>query len=226
MTSASTSFPRLLTEIDELTRPDHSFLTNDVRCFYLGEYTARAGFSHSPTNNLIQNLKKPMDRRGTAQWRWKEKAIQDAASALNAAFGNASLANMTFVPVPPSRIRTDPLHDDRMIRILAAIRPGLDVRELVLQHENRAAAHENDERPRPEEIAGNYRIDENLCQPEPSNILVCDDLLTTGCQFMAMRSVLAERFPKAQIFGVFLARRAPQAADLFRSPSELRSVLH
>ena len=40
-----------------------------------------------------------------------------------------------------------------------------------------------------------------------------DDMLTTGCQFMAMRSVLAARFPQAQILGVFLSRRAPQAVE-------------
>lgn len=213
MTSASTSFPRLLTEIDELTRPDHSFLTNEVRCFFMGEYTARAGFSHSPTNNLIQNFKKPMDRRGTAQWRWKDKAVQDASAALNAAFGNASLAGMTFVPIPPSKVKADPMYDDRMVRMLHGVRHGLDIRELVVQRANRAAAHDTEDRPRPETMAAQYMIDETLTAPAPATILVCDDMLTTGCQFMAMRSVLSARFPQAQIFGVFLARRAPQAIE-------------
>lgn len=213
MTSASTSFPRLLTEIDELTRPDHSFLTNDVRCFFMGEYTARAGFSHSATNNLIQNFKKPMDRRGTNQWRWKEKAIQDASVALNAAFGSASLGGVTFVPIPPSKAKSDPMYDDRMLRMLQGVRQGLDIRELVVQRASRAAAHDTEARPRPEEMAALYSIDETLCDPTPATILICDDMLTTGCQFMAMRAVLSARFPAAEIFGVFLARRAPQAVE-------------
>ena len=213
MTSVNTSFPRLLNEIDELTRPDHTFLTNDARCFFMGEYTARAGFSHSPTNNLIQNFKKPMDRRNTPQWRWKEKAIQDAAAALNAAFGTASLAGMTFVPIPPSKVKTDPMYDDRMLRMLRGVRVNLDIREMVLQRANRAAAHDTEERPRPEAMAAQYMIDETVSTPAPTTILICDDMLTTGCQFMAMRSVLSARFPQAQIFGVFLARRAPQAVE-------------
>src|SRR4051812_23832349 len=103
MTSASSSFPRLLTEIDELTRPDHSFLTGADRCFFLGEYTARTGFSHSATNDLILNFKKKMDKRGTNQWVWKERAINSAAEALRHAFGGATLQGITFVPVPPSK---------------------------------------------------------------------------------------------------------------------------
>jgi hypothetical protein len=213
MTSANTSFPRLFTEIDALTRADHSFLTEEARCFFLGEYTARAGFSHSATNNLIQNFKKPMDRRGTSQWRWKEKAIADAAGALNASFGNAPLHDFTFVPIPPSKVKADPMYDDRMMRMLHMMRPGLDIRELVLQRTSRPAAHDVEDRPRPEDIAANYEIDENLCVPAPRNIIICDDMLTTGCQFMAMRSVLSARFPHAPIYGVFLARRAPQAIE-------------
>ena len=40
-------FPDRFTEIDELTRPDHSWLTDDDRCYFLGEYTARQGYSYS-----------------------------------------------------------------------------------------------------------------------------------------------------------------------------------
>ena len=56
-------FPRRLTKIDELTRPDHWYLDENDPCFFLGEYTARMGFVYSETNNLILNFKKSMDRR-------------------------------------------------------------------------------------------------------------------------------------------------------------------
>lgn len=213
MTSANTSFPRLLTEIDELTRLDHTFLTSDDRCFFLGEYTARGGFSHSATNNLIHNLKKPMDRRGTSQWRWKERAIGEAAAALNFAFGNATLAGITFVPIPPSKARTDPMYDDRMVQVLRGIRPGLDVRELMVQHASRAAVHETEKRARPDEMVGQYQVVEALAAPVPSMIAICDDMVTTGCQYRAMRTVLGQRFPEAEFFGLFLARRVPQAIE-------------
>ena len=80
MTSAST-FPKRLTKIDDLTRPDHSYLTPEDACYFLGEYTARKGYAFSATNHLIQNFKKSLDKRGTAQWNYKGVAIRDAAAA-------------------------------------------------------------------------------------------------------------------------------------------------
>ena len=43
MTSGST-FPQRLTKIDDLTRPDHSYLAAVDDCYVLGEYTARKGY--------------------------------------------------------------------------------------------------------------------------------------------------------------------------------------
>ena len=37
-------------------------------CFFLGEYTTGGGYQFSPTNQLIWNLKKSVDRRGRPEW--------------------------------------------------------------------------------------------------------------------------------------------------------------
>ena len=87
--TSDVAFPDRLTEIDELTRPDHSWLTADDRCYFLGEYTARQGYAYSPTNDLILNFKKPPDRQGRPEWRYKELAIQRAATAFRLALGAA-----------------------------------------------------------------------------------------------------------------------------------------
>lgn len=213
MTSANSSFPRRLTKIDELTRGDHTFLTKDDACFFLGEYTARKAFSHSATNNLIQNLKKPMDRRGTSQWRWKENAIAEAAQALRDALAGGDLRAITFVPMPPSKAKSDPLYDDRMSRILANLGQGLDIRELLVVDQSMAAAHESADRPRPEALVLRLRVDTALCEPPPPRIVLCDDVLTTGSHFRAAQTVLMQRFPSVNIFGVFLARRVPQPPE-------------
>lgn len=216
MTSVTSSFPRLLTEIDQLTRPDHSFLDVSDRCFFLGEYSARQGFAHSATNSLILNFKKPMDRRGSNQWIWKERAISEAAGALRHAFGNADLNGITFVPVPPSKAKTDPLYDDRLIRMLTTmgkLGAPIDLREMVLQPQSMPAAHERDDRLRPAELAVSYAVDETKAAPVPTAIAICDDVLTTGCHYRAMQEVLADRFPAATFFGLFLARRVPQSLD-------------
>src|SRR6266700_839522 len=50
-------------KIDELTHPDHSYLTAEDVCYFLGEYTARKGFAGSAMNKLVLNLKKPISKR-------------------------------------------------------------------------------------------------------------------------------------------------------------------
>ena len=100
-------YDRIL-KIDDLTRPDHTFLQQEDVCYYLGDYTARGGFGASATNDLIMNLKKPMDRQGTAQWKYKEQAVNTIARDLNSILGQKQIETATFVPVPPSKAKDDP----------------------------------------------------------------------------------------------------------------------
>lgn len=213
--TSDVAFLYRLTEIDELTRPDHYWLNDDDRCYFLGEYTARKGYSYSQTNQLILNFKKPLDRKGKPEWRYKQSALLQVAAAFQRVLGEDPPAYV-FVPVPPSKARDDPLHDDRVRRMLHAIWPdrSADVRELIVQLESTDAAHENPLRPKPPQIQAGYRIDESLATPAPRTIAIVDDLLTTGAHFRAASSVLAARFPAVQIIGLFIARRVPDAESL------------
>jgi hypothetical protein len=214
--TSGTPFPHNLTEIDKLTRPDHSYLGPDDLCYFLGEYTARKGFSHSDTNNLILNLKKDMSRRGRAEWQYKERAILTAAAALRVSISTSWLENATFVPVPPSKAKDDPLYDDRLTRVLAAInkeRP-VDCRELIVQDKSTDAVHESSHRLGPDDIYELYKLDKKLLKPPPQKILVVDDVLTTGAHFKAAKRILSDEFPAATIVGCFIARRVPEAIDV------------
>ena len=215
MTSGATFVSRL-TEVDDLTRPDHAYLADDDVCYFIGEYTARQGYAYSATNQLVYNLKKSVDRRGRPEWRYKEQAIRTAAAAFRTALNPEALERMTFVPIPPSKARDDPLYDDRLTRMLGAIRaePQLDVRELIVQRVSTDAVHHADVRLRPDEIEALYRIDEALTEPVPQFIAVVDDILTTGAHFRASKSVLSARFPAAVVVGLFIARRVPNTSDL------------
>lgn len=215
MTSGGT-FPQRLTKIDDLTRPDHWYLTEEDDCYFLGEYTARRGYAFSATNQLILNFKKPMDKRGTPQWRYKDRAINEAAAAFRTALTGDLLNVLTLVPVPPSKAKADPLYDDRLTRMLRGIRdqPPLDVRELVAQRASTAAVHDQAQRPRPDDIAANYAIDHTLCNPPPRAIGLFDDVLTTGAHYRAASSLLKTTFPGIRVIGFFIARRLPEAADI------------
>lgn len=201
-------------KIDALTLPDHYYLDALDTCYYAGEYTAGEGHAYSETNQLIHNFKKTVDKRGTAQWQYKERAILQAANIFRAAIKEE--ARITFVPVPPSKAKTDPLYDDRVLRTLQATCAGRhsDIRELVIQLQSAQAAHLAEQRPTPDELVANYRLNENLAEPAPQVIFIVDDVLTTGCHFKAVQRLLGLRFPQARIAGLFLARRAPKSVDL------------
>jgi predicted amidophosphoribosyltransferase len=215
-TSGDNSFPPRLTKIDELTRGDHTFLDASDECLFFGDYSARRGFTHSATNHLILNFKKPVKFRGHPSWRYKAIAINAAAKAFSQNLDSA-FSEITLVPVPPSKLKNDPEYDDRIMDMLRALRApagkGVDYRELVQQTVPMTAAHSSANRPPPEDWEKVYAIDEKLAEKVPKWIGIIDDLLVTGCRFRAMSNVLKRRFPGTRITGLFIARRVPEAAD-------------
>jgi len=184
---------------------------------FLGEYTAGGGYQYSATNDLIYNFKKPMDRRGKREWPHKSRNIQLAAEALFKAFGNCDLHESTFVPVPPSKAPGDPMYDDRMISMLNRLSGlfhrnhgyHLDIKELVQQNQSMVAFHQpGTGTPRnPDVLVENYGIQEHLLSGIRDEIIVCDDVITTGSHFRAMETVIQNHLSNATVRGVFLARR-------------------
>lgn len=215
MTTSEKPFPKSLTAVDELSRPDHSHLHPDDNCLFFGEYTARKGWSFSATNQLISNFKIGLEHRTAYRWRYKQQAIKSVAEGFGEALNPKWLEIATLVPVPPSKCRAHPLYDDRIARMLEAIPSAvkLDIRELILQVDEREAAHDAECRPRPDDHLRNYRINEALTKPKPTQIGIFDDMLVTGSSFKACQQLLAGRFPGAPICGLFIARRVPEAMD-------------
>ena len=207
-------FPQRFTKVDDLTRGDHHYLTDGDSCYFIGEYTTSGGYNHSRTNDLILNFKKPIDKKGLPEWKYKLKAIQQAAEAFRISLGASELYGTTFVPIPPSKGKDDPLYDDRVMRMLNFIRPEppLDIRDVIVQTESVCASHGRDDRPGPNEIRALYWIDEELVAPQPVRIALVDDVLTTGAHFRAAKLALAAHFPDTTIVGLFIARRAIESS--------------
>jgi hypothetical protein len=82
--------------VGDLERPDHCHLSaeDNVPCF--GDYTARAGWRRSSINQLIHNLKKKPNTRGTPRWDCKLRAIKEAGKVIAANI-------LPVVPIPDSR---------------------------------------------------------------------------------------------------------------------------
>jgi hypothetical protein len=216
------SIPRDLFIIDEAVRSEYSFIEPADSCFYVWEYMShlwesgkpRPDYTQYPANNLISNLQIPVSSQPNRIY-WKNKAVQYAARAISTLLPESwRRANATFVPVPPSKLESDPEYDPRLLDILRAVRPKLpDIRSLVTL--NSEGFDSKQKGVRPADRAQHYCINDDGPGSEPKVLVLFDDILTTGCHFKAMEMVLGERFPDTTIFGLFLARtvRPPQDYD-------------
>jgi predicted amidophosphoribosyltransferase len=201
-----------LQKIDEEMRELHWYLTENDTCYFLFEYTSRKGFDYNYTNQFIFNLKKSPARKGLQDYKYKGRAIRTCSSILShpQLFNQDWLKKGTLVPVPPSKSKAHAEYDDRLVQVLNGIaRPfPVDVRELVIQNIDMVPAHlAPDERLSVEELLDAYSIQEDIADPEPTSILIFDDVLTAGTHYRAMHTILSNRFPLAKIFGTFFARR-------------------
>lgn len=198
-----------LSQIDGSNRDDHARLTPADLCYFLYEYTSGQTWAFSGTNSLISNFKKKPSLLDANQSYYKNRAINEAAAALQTTLNPNALPNVTLVPVPGSKAPDHPDYDPRMDRVCKLIGQAIDVRKLVVQTVSTEAAHEagNGERITVQELLDVYLIDEALAQPTPTTIWIMDDVLTAGTHFKAMQTILAQRFPGIPIFGIFIARR-------------------
>ena len=196
--------PNRLQQIDQLIVGDHYYIAPDDECYFCWEYVVKGGYVQYDVNDFIHNLEIPSDWPDPWRLVHKTKAIAFAAKALQSLIPADLKQASTFVPVPPSKIKGDPAHDDRLTRTLRSIvSPLRDVRELVLQNENTVSKGKQIP---PSERAANYRINEECASPDPTHIVLVDDVLTTGSHFKGAMMVLQQRYPGVPIVGLFLAR--------------------
>jgi predicted amidophosphoribosyltransferase len=196
-----------LTKVDALTRPNHRYLTATDECYFWGEYQVHAGYAAGPTNQFISNLKKSPKLKGTAQYYYKDRAIDLAGAALRGLLRDD--VEVTVVPVPPSKRRDHPEYDDRMLRVARVMVRGTrsEVRELVEQTQSYVASHigPGGDRKTPQELTSIYKVDDPTNAPHEI-VIVLDDVLTQGAHFSAMQATILRSFPGSRVMGIFLAR--------------------
>jgi hypothetical protein len=96
----------LIHKIDELTEGDHHHIDSKSECYYFVEYPSGSAAENrnNPHYSYIHNFKKPMDREGMLEWRYKMGAISRTIRIFTNFFtqqGNIEKYNL--VPIPPSR---------------------------------------------------------------------------------------------------------------------------
>jgi predicted amidophosphoribosyltransferase len=128
---------------------------------------------------------------------------------------------VTLIPIPPSKLPTDPEYDTRVADIARMVSPNADVREIIVAVAARQPLHESEQRLTPDQLIAMLQIQEALCNPVPHNIILIDDVITTGCSFVACSTLLQARFPGVPISGIFAARRAVDRSAVFESFANL-----
>ena len=204
-----------LTQIDVSMLSHHYYLDVNDSCHFMGEYTAKEGYGYSDTNQLIYNFKKEMDRQGRPEWVYKTRAINTVGVSLNNCLGSWA-ADMTFVPIPPSKCKSDPMYDDRLVQSLEyfkSLNANVDYREIITQPISIPSAHDNN-RLTPDEYADQYEVDTGLITGVRRQIMIVDDVVTTGSHYKAVHRILRQHFPAHEIYGIFVARRVPGSIDI------------
>ncbi len=211
------NMPSRLQLVGDLERQDHYHLPADAQCYFWGEYTPYEHtngqkWNYSPTNQLIANFKKKMDRRGFADWPHKVNAIQRVARQFAVSWKWADISTqVALIPIPPSKSRDDPNFDPRMTVMLeqlaSIVNLPLDIRDCLSFSGKHAASHETVNRPTPDELYEELRFEDRSTRQRPAAILVFDDMLTTGAHYVAVTRKLAMEFPGVPVLGQFVARR-------------------
>jgi len=206
-------------------RCQHSYLEANDLGYFLWEYYASEGRNGGPVNNLILDFKlAPVGQDAQAA---KERAMAYCADALGRPLISAGFRRATIVPIPSSKSKESAMSDPRLERTLRMVRPPLwDIRELISQERSVASEMKGIT---PAERASMWKLREESGAPEPTIIVVFDDLLTSGSHFKAAQIILGTRYPRAEIIGLFLARRAlarvarpPEPFSSQRRPSKPR----
>jgi hypothetical protein len=202
---------RDLVKVDIAVKHEHTALHwPDDECYYLFDFYPGRRYGFDPDNDLVKNFKRRVDRSAGPALRRKARAMLDVANLLRPAFAALfDFATTTFVPVPPSAMRSNPQYDDRVAQLLRLACPvSADIRELLVCREGREPAHFSAERPGAEELFANYELGEAATAgPVRERIVVFDDVITSGNHFVACKRFLLGHFPGRQVVGVFVARR-------------------
>lgn len=207
--------PIALQKLDELYIPNHYYLDDNDDCYFILTYTIGQGYEYSSHNRFIINLKKSMDKRNTPQWKYKIQAIEEAAQYLSELNINQLFPNAIFIPMPPSKEKSNEYYDDRLYQILLkACNGSLDVREVVLQKKSTDSYHISGERRDINDIYNNLYIDEVASKNMKNDIVIFDDVLTSGAHFKATSKLLKDKFPNVNIHGLFLARSVNVPSDM------------
>lgn len=208
-----------LQKVDELSIADHYYLEPSDECWYFGEYTAYKDWSFSKTNQLVKNFKKKMSLQGTNQWQYKMLAIREVGQLIAGTINRDRLNGVIFVPIPPSKIRTDPEFDPRITQALSQasnfLNVALPISECITQRSNAEPDHLSGvPRLTPQERAESYDIHIERIPNNTNVVVIVDDVITSGSHYKGAEIAIRRILPNASFAGLFIARTVRDNCNL------------
>jgi phosphoribosylpyrophosphate synthetase len=188
----------------------HSDLENNDECYYLRDYTRGTGFQGSPTNDLILNFKKGVKYKGTVQYPYKIKAIDQISNEILEGFkAHLKIPNPIFCPIPPSKAKDHPEYDDRLIQVLTKVQTEfpMQILELIETSTSHVPQHNAEVRMSLLELKDHLQFMNKGIDLNGKAVFLFDDIITNGRHFKACKQLILEHYPQARVIGLFIARR-------------------
>lgn len=182
-----------------------SYIDINDNCYYIMDYHSGMGYDYSIQNQFILNFKKQKDAGGQ---QYKTIAIGKIADILiKKILPQLDPNKFIFVPIPPSKVITDPLYDDRMIKVLELVKKelGIPFIDLLCRPSSIVPSHQNQTTRTPSNhvfnLINNYSANDFINR----HIIIIDDVVTTGSTYKAAKQAISQYLPN-KITGLFLAR--------------------
>lgn len=185
--------------------PAYAYMKKNDFWVYAREYVSDIGYKGGPTNSLILNFKKPPSKKRKAEWKYREKAVQQFKKDIDILMGFKTQAVLTSVP--SSKKKDHPEYDNRFEDLFAEVKKShpqwviecpVEVKETI----------------DPFHISGKRNLDvlkknyvwKGFKNPEPAILYIFDDIITTGIHLRAMSDFLVQHNYKGKIIGICWAK--------------------
>jgi len=188
----------------DISQEDVRYILEDDQIYYAREYISGRKYDASEANNLIQNVKKPVERKALPEWRHKLLAIAKFAGEISRLLKDNK--EYVFAAIPTSKCKSDPEYDSRLEDTLTALKRkknNIIIQEPISANQTMLPVHLGGTRD-PETIYRNQLW--NGFNVETDHIILIDDVLTWGSHFKAYKRMILEHYPEMEIIGIFWAK--------------------
>ena len=181
------------------------------------EYTSGGGYNASEANQLIWNIKKPNPRPGSAEFHHKKRSVQKFADDLGVVveyYCSRSEKPVGLVSVPPSKLKTDPGYNDSLDLVGGMLknRFGDQIQievpiTIKMSREKSSQTGVNRTRKFVDSLKANFEW--RRFRSPVRFILIYDDVITSGSQFVATREFINDNLPRPDrptMVGLFWAK--------------------